>query len=84
MQKEIADTLVDSMVNEAAHLLGERAVERPDVIDLAMVFGTGFPPFRGGPLRHADAVGRNTIAARVEARGVPPAPLLLEKGRFYP
>ncbi len=83
-REEIATILVDSMVNEAAHLLGEGAVERPDVIDLAMVFGTGFPPFRGGPLRHADAVGRDRIAARIEARGVPPARLLLEEGRFYP
>jgi 3-hydroxyacyl-CoA dehydrogenase/enoyl-CoA hydratase/3-hydroxybutyryl-CoA epimerase len=80
----VAETLVDAMVNEAALLLGEGAVDRPDVIDLAMVMGTGFPPFRGGLLRHADSVGRDVIAGRIRARGTAPAPLLEQKGRFYP
>jgi len=80
----VAETLVDAMVNEAALLLGEGAVDRPDVIDLAMVMGTGFPPFRGGLLRYADSVGRDVIAGRIRARGGTPAPLLEQKGRFYP
>jgi len=79
-----AETLVDAMVNEAALLLGEEAVDRPDVIDLAMVMGTGFPPFRGGLLRYADSVGKDVIAGRIRARGMAPAPLLERKGRFYP
>lgn len=72
------------MVNEASLLLGQGAVDKPEVIDLAMIMGTGFPPFRGGLLRHADTVGREMIASRLRARGIQPAPLLLEKGRFYP
>ena len=79
-----ADALVDLMVNEASLLLGQGAVDKPEVIDLAMIMGTGFPPFRGGLLRHADTVGREMIASRLRARGIQPAPLLLEKGRFYP
>jgi 3-hydroxyacyl-CoA dehydrogenase/enoyl-CoA hydratase/3-hydroxybutyryl-CoA epimerase len=79
-----ADALVDLMINEAALLLGQGAVDKPEVIDLAMIMGTGFPPFRGGLLRHADTVGREMIAQRLRARGIQPAPLLLEKGRFYP
>jgi 3-hydroxyacyl-CoA dehydrogenase len=78
-----ADMLVDLMVNEAALLLAEGSVDSAMTIDLAMVMGTGFPPFRGGLLRHADTVGREAIAARLRARGVEPAPLLLEKGRFH-
>jgi 3-hydroxyacyl-CoA dehydrogenase/enoyl-CoA hydratase/3-hydroxybutyryl-CoA epimerase len=45
------------MVNEAAYALEEQVVEGPDPVDLAMVMGTGFPPFRGGLLRWADAEG---------------------------
>ncbi|MGH9866701.1 MAG: 3-hydroxyacyl-CoA dehydrogenase NAD-binding domain-containing protein [Candidatus Polarisedimenticolia bacterium] len=82
-EHEIADRLVDAMVDEAARLLSDGGVDSPVTIDLAMVMGAGFPPFRGGLLRHADTVGREVIAARLSARGVQPAPLLLEKGRFH-
>ena len=49
------------MVNEAAHALEEQVVEGPDSVDLAMVMGTGFPPFRGGLLRWADSEGIQKI-----------------------
>jgi 3-hydroxyacyl-CoA dehydrogenase / enoyl-CoA hydratase / 3-hydroxybutyryl-CoA epimerase len=45
------------MVNEAARCVEEKIAAGPAVIDFAMVMGAGFAPFRGGPLRHADAVG---------------------------
>lgn len=80
----IADSLVDVMVNEGALLLSENAVADPGVIDLAMVFGAGFPPFRGGLMRHADAAGHEAIAKRLAAQGVVPAPRLTEGKRFYP
>jgi len=79
----IDDFLIDSMINEAALLLEEGAVDRPEVIDLAMIFGAGFPPFRGGLLRHADKVGHESIAGRLAARGIAPAAPLTRKGRFY-
>ncbi len=44
------------MVNEAARCVEENVATIPD-IDLAMVLGTGFAPFRGGPLRYADTRG---------------------------
>lgn len=53
--------LVLLMVNEAARCLEEGLVAGPGDIDLAMVMGTGFAPFRGGPLRYADT----TTAAKV-------------------
>jgi 3-hydroxyacyl-CoA dehydrogenase/enoyl-CoA hydratase/3-hydroxybutyryl-CoA epimerase len=79
----VEEMLVDAMIDEAAALLDQGAVDRPEVIDLAMVFGAGFPPFRGGLLRHADSVGLEVIAERLKARGVSPNPLLERKGRFY-
>jgi len=58
----MAERLLFPMINEAARLLEEGAVDGPASIDVAMVFGTGFPPFLGGPLRWADARGIASIA----------------------
>ncbi|MCL7959306.1 MAG: 3-hydroxyacyl-CoA dehydrogenase NAD-binding domain-containing protein [marine benthic group bacterium] len=52
--EEIQRRCLYIMVNEAAYALEEQVVEGPDPVDLAMVMGTGFPPFRGGLLRWAD------------------------------
>jgi 3-hydroxyacyl-CoA dehydrogenase/enoyl-CoA hydratase/3-hydroxybutyryl-CoA epimerase len=54
------------VINEAARCLEEKIVEKPDHIDLAMVFGTGFAPFRGGPLRYGDSVGLNKIVETLD------------------
>jgi 3-hydroxyacyl-CoA dehydrogenase/enoyl-CoA hydratase/3-hydroxybutyryl-CoA epimerase len=45
------------MINEAARCLEERIVDDPRDVDFAMIMGTGFAPFRGGPLRYADTIG---------------------------
>ena len=50
------------MVNEAARCLDEKVVASPFDIDTGMVFGIGFPPFRGGLCRWADSVGNDRIA----------------------
>ena len=63
---EILDRLVLSMVNEAVRCLEERVVDGPVALDLAMVFGTGFAPFRGGVLRYADHRGLADVVARLE------------------
>ena len=65
---QIVDRLLDVMVNEAAMALEEHVVPRPEDVDLAMVLGTGFPPFRGGLLRHADTVGAGAIVERLARR----------------
>jgi 3-hydroxyacyl-CoA dehydrogenase/enoyl-CoA hydratase/3-hydroxybutyryl-CoA epimerase len=49
-----ADYLAELMSNEAARCLDEGIVESAEAIDLAMVLGTGYAPFRGGPLHYAD------------------------------
>jgi 3-hydroxyacyl-CoA dehydrogenase len=51
------------MVNEAARCLEEEIVPEPADVDFAMIMGTGFAPFRGGPLRYADFVGTASIVA---------------------
>lgn len=66
--KEIIDRGILSMVNEAAlALLDDKIVESAEELDLAMIFGTGFPPFRGGLLKYADAQGLDNIVSRLEA-----------------
>jgi 3-hydroxyacyl-CoA dehydrogenase/enoyl-CoA hydratase/3-hydroxybutyryl-CoA epimerase len=59
--KEIVDRLLFSMINEAARVLEERIVAGSGSLDLAMIMGTGFPPFRGGLLAHADSLGTANV-----------------------
>jgi 3-hydroxyacyl-CoA dehydrogenase/enoyl-CoA hydratase/3-hydroxybutyryl-CoA epimerase len=70
---ELRDRLVLVMVNEAARCLAEKVISDPADADFAMIMGTGWAPFRGGPLRYADSVGISKVVARLhqlrEARG---------------
>jgi 3-hydroxyacyl-CoA dehydrogenase/enoyl-CoA hydratase/3-hydroxybutyryl-CoA epimerase len=54
------------MINEAAFCLEDRIVRDAAKLDLAMIFGTGFPPFRGGLLRYADSLGAGFIVRCLE------------------
>jgi 3-hydroxyacyl-CoA dehydrogenase/enoyl-CoA hydratase/3-hydroxybutyryl-CoA epimerase len=54
------------MINEAARCLQEKVVDRPQTIDIGMIMGTGFPPFRAGLLRYADSVGIVNIVKDLE------------------
>jgi len=62
---DLRDRLVLIMVNEAARTLEEKVVEAPEDVDFGMVMGTGWAPFRGGPLRFADTLGLGTVASRL-------------------
>ncbi len=81
----IRDRTVLAMVNEAARVLEERIVAGPGDVDLGMITGTGFPPFRGGLLRWADSLGLAEVVARLDALAgdvgprFEPAPLLRER-----
>ena len=55
------------MINEAAHCLQEDVIASPRDGDVGAVLGLGFPPFRGGPFHHVDALGPEAIMARLEA-----------------
>ncbi len=61
------DRLVLVMVNEAARCLEENVAAAPEDVDFAMIFGTGWAPFRGGPLRYADALGLAEAVRRLDA-----------------
>ena len=55
--QEIIDTMLALGINEAALMIEEGICDRPQDMDLAMIYGTGFPPYRGGILRYADSWG---------------------------
>ncbi|MGH1468179.1 MAG: 3-hydroxyacyl-CoA dehydrogenase NAD-binding domain-containing protein [Bdellovibrionales bacterium] len=56
-----------TMVNEASRaLLEDKIVQKADEVDLAMIMGTGFPPFRGGLLKYADKIGLKEIVSQLE------------------
>jgi 3-hydroxyacyl-CoA dehydrogenase/enoyl-CoA hydratase/3-hydroxybutyryl-CoA epimerase len=63
---ELVDRMVLPMVNEAARCLAEGLVRNPSDLDLAMIMGTGFPPFRGGLCRWADLQGLEHLVTILE------------------
>jgi 3-hydroxyacyl-CoA dehydrogenase / enoyl-CoA hydratase / 3-hydroxybutyryl-CoA epimerase len=64
---DLIDRMILALVNECVACLRERVVEDADLIDAAVIFGTGFAPFRGGPLTYARSVGVATMTQRLAA-----------------
>lgn len=64
--EQIVDRAILIMVNEAARCLEDGVVDDPETLDLAMVMGTGFAPFRGGLLKYADERGLPQIMDALE------------------
>ncbi|HET7756127.1 MAG TPA: 3-hydroxyacyl-CoA dehydrogenase NAD-binding domain-containing protein [Steroidobacteraceae bacterium] len=62
---DLVDRMILVLVNECVAALRERVVEDADLADAAVVFGTGFAPFRGGPLAYARARGPQAIVTRL-------------------
>jgi 3-hydroxyacyl-CoA dehydrogenase/enoyl-CoA hydratase/3-hydroxybutyryl-CoA epimerase len=67
---DLLDRLVLVLVNECVACLRERVVDDPDLIDAAVIFGTGFAPFRGGPLAYARSRGVALVVTRLEELAV--------------
>lgn len=65
-REEIVDRCILPMVNEAARCLEEKVVLTAADVDLGMIMGTGFPPFRGGLLRYADSRGLPEILDKLK------------------
>ena len=64
---DIEDRLVLAMVNEAVSCLSDGVVTDPDLLDAGVIFGTGFAPFKGGPLNYARERGVGEVTSRLEA-----------------
>ncbi|HUP56666.1 MAG TPA: 3-hydroxyacyl-CoA dehydrogenase NAD-binding domain-containing protein [Bdellovibrionota bacterium] len=83
--EEIIERCVLPQINEAARCLEEGVVASASEVDLGMIMGTGFPPFRGGLLRYADTLGPRQIVEKLKrlaaAHGprFEPAPAMLQR-----
>ena len=63
----ITDRLILTMLNESASCLHEGVVQTANDLDIGMIFGTGFAPFRGGPLQYAKARGIDEVVKTLES-----------------
>ena len=90
--EEIVRRYMASMVNESAKVVGEGIARRPLDVDVTLLYGYGFPRYRGGPLKWADMVGLPGLLADIKswAETDPnfwqPAPLLeqlVAQGRTF-
>ena len=66
MPVDLQDRLILPMINEAVAVLRECIVDDADLLDAGVIFGTGFAPFRGGPINYIRATGVKDIRARLE------------------
>ena len=62
---DVEDRLILPMVNEAVACLADGVVSDPDLLDAGVIFGTGFAPFRGGPINYARERGIDTVTGRL-------------------
>ncbi|HEY2567700.1 MAG TPA: 3-hydroxyacyl-CoA dehydrogenase NAD-binding domain-containing protein [Candidatus Udaeobacter sp.] len=65
-EQDLAHRLIFLMVNEAARCVEENVVDSPEDADYGMILGTGFAPFRGGPLRFAEHFGIRKVVDELE------------------
>ncbi len=83
----LRERMLYRMIDEAACALGEKVVATPSDVDLGMMLGAGFPPFRGGLLRYADTIGVPRILQEMEAMNFKPCDHLYtmaaRKERFH-
>lgn len=66
MPEDLADRLLLPLVNEAVACLADGVVDDADLLDAGVVFGTGFAPFRGGPIQYLREEGVEVVRARLE------------------
>jgi 3-hydroxyacyl-CoA dehydrogenase/enoyl-CoA hydratase/3-hydroxybutyryl-CoA epimerase len=62
---DLQDRLMLPLINEAVAVLREHIVADADLIDAGVIFGSGFAPFRGGPLTYARRRGVDVVVARL-------------------
>jgi 3-hydroxyacyl-CoA dehydrogenase/enoyl-CoA hydratase/3-hydroxybutyryl-CoA epimerase len=65
-REDVTDRLLFAMLNEAARAFDEGVVRSARDGDIGAVFGIGFPPFRGGPLRYLDSYGAKQAVTTLE------------------
>jgi 3-hydroxyacyl-CoA dehydrogenase/enoyl-CoA hydratase/3-hydroxybutyryl-CoA epimerase len=64
---DLEDRLILPMLNEAVACLHDGVVADADLLDAGVIFGTGFAPFRGGPIQYIRASGAGVLREKLEA-----------------
>ncbi|WP_379653576.1 3-hydroxyacyl-CoA dehydrogenase NAD-binding domain-containing protein [Pseudoxanthomonas sp. UC19_8] len=64
---DLEDRLILPLLNEAVACLHDGVVADADLLDAGVIFGTGFAPFRGGPIQHIRAAGADALLERLRA-----------------
>ncbi len=64
---DIEDRMILPMLNEAVACLHDGVVDDADLCDAGVIFGTGFAPFRGGPIQHIRDTGADILKQRLQA-----------------
>ncbi|NID14282.1 3-hydroxyacyl-CoA dehydrogenase NAD-binding domain-containing protein [Luteibacter yeojuensis] len=62
---DIQDRMILPMINEAIACLAENVVDDADLLDAGVIFGTGFAPFRGGPIQYVRSEGLAVVRERL-------------------
>ena len=62
---DLEDRLILPLLNEAVACLAEGVVSDDDLLDAGVIFGTGFAPFRGGPIQHIRATGADVLVEKL-------------------
>ena len=65
--RDLQDRLILPLLNAAVACHVEGIVEDPDLVDAGVIFGTGFAPFRGGPIQYARLRGIEAVVRRMES-----------------
>ena len=63
--KDLEDRLILPLLNEAVACLHDGVVEDADLLDAGVIFGTGFAPFRGGPIQYIRETGVDVLLQRL-------------------
>ena len=63
--EDISDRLILRLINEAVACLREGVVQDEDLLDAGVIFGTGFAPFRGGPMHYVHSRGSDAVQRRL-------------------
>ncbi len=82
---DLEDRLILPMLNEAVACLHDGVVEDADLLDAGVIFGTGFAPFRGGPIQYIRSAGAGTLREKLETLAQTHGPRFAPKqGWFNP
>jgi 3-hydroxyacyl-CoA dehydrogenase/enoyl-CoA hydratase/3-hydroxybutyryl-CoA epimerase/enoyl-CoA isomerase len=65
--EQIVERMMIPMINECARCLEEKIVESPVEVDMGLLLGLGFPPFRSGALKYADSIGLKELVDKAQS-----------------